>query len=86
MVGPRPLFKYDVDMLMKEAPHDFQRLLTVKPGITSIGQIQVGYADTVTKNVERLKYDLLYLKEYSILDDITLIIKTMQVMLSGRGQ
>lgn len=86
VVGPRPLFKYDVDMLMKEAPHDFQRLLTVKPGITSIGQIQVGYADTVTKNVERLKYDLLYLKEYSILDDITLIIKTMQVMLSGRGQ
>lgn len=86
VVGPRPLFKYDVDILMKEAPHDFQRLLTVKPGITSIGQIKVGYADTVTKSVERLKYDLLYLKDYSISDDLSLIIKTMQVMLSGRGQ
>ena len=86
IVGPRPLYKYDVDMLMEAEPHDFQRLLTVKPGITSIGQIKVGYADSVAKNVERLKYDLQYLKEYSIFADITLILKTMQLMVSGRGQ
>ena len=86
VVGPRPLYKYDVDMLMEAEPHDFQRLLTVKPGITSIGQINVGYADSVAKNVERLKYDLQYLKSYSVLDDINLIFKTMQVMVLGRGQ
>jgi exopolysaccharide biosynthesis polyprenyl glycosylphosphotransferase len=86
VVGPRPLYKYDVDMLMEAEPHDFQRLLTVKPGITSIGQINVGYADTVAKNVERLQYDLQYLKSYSILEDINLIFKTMQVMVLGRGQ
>ncbi|WP_221391314.1 sugar transferase [Dyadobacter sp. NIV53] len=86
VVGPRPLFKYDVDMLMEAAPHDFQRLLTVKPGITSIGQINVGYADTVAKNVERLKYDLQYLKTYSVLDDVLLIFRTVQVMVLGRGQ
>ncbi|TKT87645.1 sugar transferase [Dyadobacter frigoris] len=86
VVGPRPLYKYDVDMLMEAEPHDFQRLLTVKPGITSIGQINVGYADTVAKNVERLKYDLQYLKTYSVLEDINLIFKTMQVMVLGRGQ
>ena len=86
VVGPRPLYKYDVDMLMEAEPHDFQRLLTVKPGITSIGQINVGYADTVAKNVERLKYDLQYLKSYSILEDMNLIFKTMQVMVLGRGQ
>lgn len=86
VVGPRPLYKYDVDMLMEAEPHDFQRLLTVKPGITSIGQINVGYADTVAKNVERLKYDLQYLKSYSVLEDINLIVKTMQVMVLGRGQ
>lgn len=86
VVGPRPLYKYDVDMLMEAEPHDFQRLLTVKPGITSIGQIHVGYADTVAKNVERLKYDLQYLKSYSVLEDINLIVKTMQVMVLGRGQ
>ncbi len=86
VVGPRPLYKYDVDMLMEAEPHDFQRLLTVKPGITSIGQIQVGYADTVAKNVERLKYDVQYLKSYSLFDDISLIFKTVQVMVLGRGQ
>ncbi len=86
VVGPRPLFKYDVDMLMEAAPHEFQRLLTVKPGITSIGQINVGYADTVAKNVERLKYDLQYLKSYSVFDDVRLIFRTVQVMVLGRGQ
>lgn len=86
IVGPRPLYKYDVDMLMEAEPHDFQRLLTVKPGITSIGQINVGYADTMAKNVERLKYDLQYLKSYSIRQDIILIFKTMQVMLLRKGQ
>ncbi|CAG4995301.1 UDP-glucose:undecaprenyl-phosphate glucose-1-phosphate transferase [Dyadobacter sp. CECT 9275] len=86
VVGPRPLYKYDVDMLMEAEPHDFQRLLTVKPGITSIGQINVGYADTVAKNVERLKYDLQYLKSYSVMDDVSLIFKTVQVMVLGRGQ
>jgi exopolysaccharide biosynthesis polyprenyl glycosylphosphotransferase len=86
IVGPRPLYKYDVDMLMEAEPHDFQRLLTVKPGITSIGQINVGYADTMAKNVERLKYDLQYLKSYSIRQDIILIFQTMQVMLLRKGQ
>lgn len=86
VVGPRPLYKYDVDMLMEAEPHDFQRLLTVKPGITSIGQINVGYADTVAKNVERLKYDLQYLKRYSLTYDIRLIFQTIQVMVLGRGQ
>ncbi|WP_026632572.1 sugar transferase [Dyadobacter alkalitolerans] len=86
VVGPRPLYKYDVDMLMEAAPHEFQRLLTVKPGITSIGQINVGYADTVAKNVERLKYDLQYLKSYSVFDDVRLIFRTVQVMVLGRGQ
>ncbi|KAA6436753.1 sugar transferase [Dyadobacter flavalbus] len=85
VVGPRPLFKYDVDMLMEAEPHDFQRLLTVKPGITSTGQIHVGYADNVAKNLERLKYDLKYLQSYSLLDDVHLIFRTVQVMLSGRG-
>ncbi|WP_031529048.1 sugar transferase [Dyadobacter crusticola] len=86
VVGPRPLFKYDVEMLMEAEPHEFQRLLTVKPGITSIGQINVGYADTMAKNVERLRYDLQYLKSYSMLDDVMLIFRTLQVMVLGRGQ
>jgi len=86
IVGPRPLFKYDVDMLMKEAPHEFKKLLTVKPGITSIGQIKVGYASNVAENVRRLRYDLEYLSKYSMLTDVLLIMQTIQVMLMGRGR
>jgi len=86
IVGPRPLYKYDVDMLMQEAPHEFRKLLTVKPGITSIGQIKVGYASTVAENVQRLRYDLQYLKKYSMLTDVMLIFQTVQVMVTGRGR
>ena len=86
IVGPRPLYKYDVDMLMKEAPHEFRKLLTVKPGITSIGQIKVGYASNVAENVQRLKYDLQYLRKYSMLTDVMLIFQTVQVMVLGRGR
>jgi exopolysaccharide biosynthesis polyprenyl glycosylphosphotransferase len=86
IVGPRPLYKYDVDMLMKEAPHEFRKLLTVKPGITSIGQIKVGYASTVAENVQRLRYDLQYLRKYSMLTDVVLIFRTVQVMVLGRGR
>jgi exopolysaccharide biosynthesis polyprenyl glycosylphosphotransferase len=86
IVGPRPLYKYDVEMLMKEAPHEFRKLLTVKPGITSIGQIKVGYASTLAENIQRLRYDLQYLKKYSMLTDVMLIFQTVQVMVTGRGR
>lgn len=86
IVGPRPLYKYDVDMLMQEAPHEFRKLLTLKPGITSIGQIKVGYASTVAENVQRLRYDLQYLRRYSMLTDVALIFQTVQVMVLGRGR
>ena len=86
VVGPRPLNQYDVDMLMGAARHDFQRILTVPPGITSIGQIKVGYATNIKENLLRLQHDTQYLKEYSLITDIHLIIMTIQVMLLGRGK
>jgi exopolysaccharide biosynthesis polyprenyl glycosylphosphotransferase len=86
VVGPRPLHQYDVDMLMKEASHDFQRMLTIRPGITSIGQIKVGYATNSSENLHRLKYDMVYLNTYSLVKDIYLIFLTIQVVLMGKGR
>ena len=86
IVGPRPLYKYDVDMLMQAAPHEFKKILTVKPGITSIGQIKVGYATNVAENVSRLRYDLEYLGKYSLRQDISLVCQTVLVMMLGRGR
>jgi exopolysaccharide biosynthesis polyprenyl glycosylphosphotransferase len=86
IVGPRPLHKYDVDMLMTEASHEFQKVLTIRPGITSIGQIKVGYASTMAENLLRLKYDMLYLNTYSLTTDLYLIVLTIQVILLGKGK
>lgn len=86
VVGPRPLPYYDVDMLMEAAPEHFRRLLTVKPGITSIGQLKVGYADSLNLNLSRMQHDLRYLRKYSVWYDLYLIVLTMQVMLAGRGK
>lgn len=86
VVGPRPLYSYDVEMLMQQAPEEFRTLLTVKPGITSIGQIKVGYASNEAENLQRLRYDLQYLAKYSLLTDVLLILQTIQVMILGRGR
>jgi exopolysaccharide biosynthesis polyprenyl glycosylphosphotransferase len=86
VVGPRPLADYDVETLTKLAPNDFNLLLSVKPGITSIGQIFVGYARTNDEMKKRLKYDLLYLKKVSFIFDIWLITRTIAVMLNKEGK
>lgn len=86
IVGPRPLHKYDVDMLMMNASHQFQKVLTIRPGITSIGQIKVGYASNISENLLRLKYDMLYLNTYSLKTDLYLILLTIQVILLGKGK
>jgi putative colanic acid biosynthesis UDP-glucose lipid carrier transferase len=86
IVGPRPLPDYDIEMLTKEAPNSFQRLLAVKPGITSLGQLYYGYASTAHQNVQRMRYDLIYLEKLSFKLDIVLIFKTLRLMLQQRGQ
>ena len=86
MVGPRPLAEYDVEALMEEVPNDFKKILTVKPGITSIGQIKFGYAATVDEMIQRLRYDLLYPERRSFLFDMWIIAQTLRVMIQGRGK
>jgi putative colanic acid biosynthesis UDP-glucose lipid carrier transferase len=86
VVGPRPLHHYDVEMLMKGASHEFQKALMIRPGITSIGQIKVGYATNPAENLSRLRYDLLYLNAYSLRKDLYLIFLTIQVILLGKGR
>ena len=86
IVGPRPLPQYDVDMLMSSSPNNFQKILTIKPGITSIGQIKFGYASNVEENVERMNYDLDYIDNYSLRTDLWLIFQTAKIMVQGKGR
>ncbi|MBD2705106.1 exopolysaccharide biosynthesis polyprenyl glycosylphosphotransferase [Spirosoma sp. BT702] len=86
IVGPRPLAEYDVETLMEEVPIDFQKILTVKPGITSIGQVKFGYAVNLDEMRQRLSYDLLYPERRSFLFDMWIIAQTVKVMIQGRGK
>jgi exopolysaccharide biosynthesis polyprenyl glycosylphosphotransferase len=86
VVGPRPLADYDVQTLVESAPEDFNMLLSLKPGITSIGQIFIGYARSKEEMRKRLKYDLLYLKKVSFFFDTWLIMQTVLVMVKGKGK
>ena len=85
LVGPRPERQYFIDQIVKEAPH-YTHLLKVKPGITSWGMVKYGYAENVEQMIRRMKFDLLYIENMSLLVDIKILIYTVQTVLMGRGK
>jgi exopolysaccharide biosynthesis polyprenyl glycosylphosphotransferase len=85
IVGPRPERQFFIDQIMEKAPH-YYHLTKIKPGITSWGQVKFGYAENVDEMVERLKFDLIYLENMSLLVDIKILIYTIMIVFQGRGK
>jgi exopolysaccharide biosynthesis polyprenyl glycosylphosphotransferase len=85
LVGPRPERQYYIDQIMERAPY-YQLLLGVKPGITSWGQVRFGYAENVDEMLERLRWDILYIENMSILMDIKILIYTVLIILKREGK
>lgn len=85
IVGPRPERRFFVDQIVVKAPH-YKHLHRVRPGITSWGQVKFGYAENVDEMIERLKYDLLYTENMSLMVDIKIIIYTLLIVVQGRGK
>ncbi|TSA36894.1 MAG: sugar transferase [Porphyromonadaceae bacterium] len=85
LVGPRPERQYFIDQIIKTAPH-FNHLQKVRPGITSWGQVKFGYASNVDEMIERLKYDILYIENMSLLVDLKILIYTIKTILNASGQ
>jgi len=85
LVGPRPERKYYIDQIVQVAPH-YKLLLTVKPGMTSWGQVKFGYAENIDEMVERLKWDILYLDNMSLQTDIKILIYTALIVIKGKGK
>jgi sugar transferase (PEP-CTERM system associated) len=83
-VGPRPERSFFVEKLRKEIPFYDQRF-SVKPGVTGWAQIKYRYGASKEDAVEKLKYDLYYIKNLSPLYDLLIIFETIKVVLFAKG-
>ena len=83
-VGPRPERPFFVKELSKEIPF-YPLRLTVKPGLTGWAQVNHHYGASVEDSVEKLRFDLYYIKHMSPLFDLNIILRTVGVVLFGKG-
>jgi sugar transferase (PEP-CTERM system associated) len=82
--GPRPERPFFVEKLKKIVPY-YKERFTVKPGITGWAQTKYGYGASVEDALEKLKYDLYYIKNMSWVMDLIIIFHTIKIVLLGRG-
>lgn len=84
LVGPRPERPEFVEQLQRRIPY-YSKRHTIKPGITGWAQLQYGYGASEEDAIEKLQYDLYYIKNQSLLLDIMIILQTVEVVLWGKG-
>jgi len=84
IIGPRPERAFYISRVSREIPA-FPLRLYVKPGITGLAQVENGYTNTVDQMKEKLFYDLKYIANLSVWQEIKIALKTFYVILTGKG-
>ena len=82
-VGPRPERKFYIDQIMQRDAR-YQRLYTLRPGVTSYATLKNGYTDNIEKMLRRLEMDLYYLEHQSLWTDAKILWKTFKDIISGK--
>jgi len=83
-IGPRPERPEFIKELASSIPY-YEERHRVKPGLTGWAQICYSYGDTEKDAIEKLQYDLYYVKNYSVLLDLLILLQTAEVVLLGKG-
>lgn len=85
LVGPRPERQFFIDQIV-ERESQYLHLTNVRPGITSWGQVKYGYAENVDQMLQRMKFDLLYLKNRSLALDFKIMFHTVAIIFKAKGK
>ena len=84
LVGPRPHPASNFELFKERIPY-YSLRSAVRPGITGWAQVRYGYANNLEEEIQKMRYDLYYIKHLSLRFDLRILFDTVKIVLFGRG-